>query len=370
MKRAKTKVFAVLFALVLYAVGANGALAVEAEEYGAKYLKSDDPSMLDVDIINFKVELYEQGFYSAGVADSTLQARELDDLTMAAVKQVCNYNPELTYYADGVSNELYWRVMGISGDALKTPLDEVYSQLAPGAENDAVARAQNRLNQLGYDAVGAAFTPGLYDDAFQQVIDAFVRCNKFVYEREQGFTVEMQELLFSDAALPYSPEEDASLSEKILGYLSASGSVLGIRMSNAALWAIGFALLCVIVVLVLKLCAPGGEGRSKRGAADRKVREDEVRFEIEYGSERCTRIVSKKRCVRIGRATGDFPLNMADDSISRKHCEIYCENGVMMLRDFSSFGTHINRELCHHSQHVLRSGDVIEIGRHRVTIHF
>jgi len=46
------------------------------------------------------------------------------------------------------------------------------------------------------------------------------------------------------------------------------------------------------------------------------------------------------------------------------------ENGNLMLRDFSSYGTRINGELCHHSQHVLHSGDVIDVGDHRITIQF
>ncbi len=68
---------------------------------------------------------------------------------MAAVKLVCKYNPDLIYYMDGVSNLLYWRVMGQGDQELKTPLDEQYRVLKPGTEDDAVLKVQNRLNQGG-----------------------------------------------------------------------------------------------------------------------------------------------------------------------------------------------------------------------------
>lgn len=378
MKRVRFFAAVMVLAMVLAFFGAEAACAVEAEEYGAKYMRADDPSMVDVDIVDFKVRLHELGFYSAGVSDSTLQTRELDDLTMAAVKLVSTLNPDLTYYNDGVSNELYWRVMGIVEGELKTPLDETYRTLEPGCVDSAVTRVQNRLNQLGYDAEGITFAPGVYDDQLQKAIDAFARCNKFIYDRDSGITVELQELLFGNSALPYFAEETekASVSDRVFGYLTAQGNVLGVSLPNYVLLLIGFALLCVIVLLVLKLASPGSGKTEKpkkdedKPAQPRKLRQGEMRFRVEYGSEVYVYTANMKSCVRIGRATGDFPLNMNDESVSRKHCEICCENGVMMLRDFSSYGTVINGEMCHHSQHALHSGDVIEIGRHRIEIEF
>ena len=144
-----------------------------------------------------------------------------------------------------------------------------------------------------------------------------------------------------------------------------------VMVINVALLLIGFAMLCVIALLALKLFTPGPEkAKKEKNVQTKKLREGEVRFKVEYGSESYVYTSNMKNYVRIGRATGDFPLNMADESVSRKHCEICCENGVMMLRDFSSYGTAVNGEICHHSQHVLHSGDVIEVGRHRIEIEF
>lgn len=357
--------------VILALVGASVAFAVETEEYGAKYLVNDDASMVDVDIIDFKVRLYELGFYSAGVSDSTLQTRGLDDLTMAAVKLVCKLNPDLVYYTDGVSNALYWRVMGLVDGELATPLDKEYRTLAMGESGEEITKVQNRLNQLGYDAVQRTFTPGVYDAELQRVIDEFIRCNKFVCDKDAGITEEMQALMFSDEAIPYAPPEVAqvekTLSEKVMGYLGASGELMGLRLPNAAWLAAGFVLLCVIVLLVFMLLSPSKQGGKKSG----KPKPGMVEFRVEYGDD-CVihRVNVSKGCVRIGRATGNFPLNMADESISRKHCEICYENGNLMLRDFSTYGTTVNGSKCHHSQQALKSGDVLEVGMHRITVNF
>ncbi|MBQ3079546.1 MAG: FHA domain-containing protein [Clostridia bacterium] len=354
--------FAVMALLVLLSAFAY---AVETEEYGAKFMVNDDPSIIDVDIINFKVKLRDLGFYSAGVAQDTLQTRKLDDLTMAAVKLVCTLNPEFSYYDDGVSNELFWRVMGIVPGELITPLGEVYEPITLGQMSDQITKVQNRLNTLGYDKCNFVFTPGVYDDQLQGAIDEFVRCNKFVYEAGSGITKEMQELMFSEQAAAYfaDADPDKSFSEKMLDFFKRKSNIFGMKLPNAVLFVIGFVLVGVIVVLVWMLVAPKKSG-GKSGAGD-------ATFIVEYGNDKTTyRTNVMRNYVRIGRATGEFPLNMSDESISRKHCEICYEGGNYMLRDFSSYGTLVNGSMCHHTQQALNSGDIIEIGKHRITINF
>lgn len=227
--------------------------AAEEEEYGAKFLVGEDPSVVDVDIINFKSKLNELGFYSAGVSDTVLQSKELDDLTMAAVKLVCRLNPEFTYYEDGVTNALYWRVMGETEGPLVTPLDDEYSPLQLGSEGAGVTRVQNRLNELGYDAAAGEFTPGLYDGELQKAVEAFVACNKLVYEKDDGITAELQDKLFGDDAVPYSLEQ--GLGERVFTYMKGTSIIAGISIPNAVILLIGFILLCIIIVLIIKLTA-------------------------------------------------------------------------------------------------------------------
>lgn len=364
----KRHYFLLAIVMILALLGTNIANAVETDENWAMYLVDDPESIVPYHIIDFKVRLYELGFYSAGVNDTTLQYKGLDDLTMAAVNLVCTLNKDLIFYNEGVSNELYWRVMGLDGKELITPLDETYQAWAPGDSSDAITKLQNRLNQLGYDAVGCTFTAGVYDEELQTVIDEFVRCNKFVYTEGSGITVEMQELLYSDAALNYTPEEiiqeELTVSEKVFTYFKAETSILGVKLPNIVLLILGFLLLCAIAVLVFKLLFQnkGKETARKAGM---------VEFKIEYANESIVHYMNvKENSVRIGRATGDFPLNPEDGSISREHCQICYENGNYMLRDFSTHGTIINGSKCHHTQQALHSGDVLEVGKHRITITF
>ena len=356
LSRALTIVILIVIALS----GMVGTYAAEEDEFGAKFLKGDDPALVDVDIINFKARLNELGFYSAGVNKATLQSKELDDLTMAAVKLVCRLNQEFTYYEDGVSNALYWRVMGETEGELITPVDEQYPPIFPDGDGEQITRVQNRLNQLGYDAVGM-FTPGVYDSALQDAIDAFVRCNKLVYEQGDGITTELQEVLYGEDAQPYTSAR--SMRQRIIDYVRGSGNVFGIQVPNVVVLLTGLVLVILIVVLIIKLTAPA---KNKRPDADSDV----ISFTVEYGGDRFVHRTAKNMPVRIGRGVGDFPLNPDDRSVSREHCEIVPENGGLRLKDTSSFGTKVNDVLWHQDSVILHPGDVLGIGKHKITVQF
>lgn len=344
---------------------------VFASEYGPKYLVSDPESVVPVDIINFKARLRDRGFYVAGVDDSTLQERHLDDLTMAAVQEVSRLNPQLPYHPEGVSTLMYWCVMDINGygENLKTPLSDDYHTLTMGEQSDDVTRVQNRLIELGYGAAGNTFSPGVYDESLQKTIEEFARCNNISAGAEEGISVEMQQRLFAEDAAVYAPgESDAapSAAQRILNYFAATGSFMGIALPNGALWGLGFILVCVIVILLIKLF--GNDARS--GGKEGKAAEGDLVFLVEYGSEKFVYKDTLRHYVRIGRATDKFPLDLSDKGISRKHCEIYSKDGQLMLRDFSSNGTLVNGKLCHHAEQALHTGDVLKVGDHKITIQY
>ncbi len=265
MQRPLTCLLLCLAIVCALALIPGGAWAADSEEYGAKFLVGEDPSVVDVDIINFKARLHELGFYSAGVSDAVLQSKELDDLTMAAVMLVCRLNPEFTYYEDGVTNVLYWRVMGETEGPLVTPVEDEYAPLPPGSEGDDVTRVQNRLNELGYNAAAGEFTPGVYDDRLQTAVDAFVTANKLVYEQGDGITTELQKKLFGEDAVPYSRKQ--GLGERVFAYIKGVGHIAGVPIPNAAILLIGFVLLCVIIVLIIKLTAK----KTPEGVAENRV---------------------------------------------------------------------------------------------------
>ena len=350
----------------------NGAQALLADEKDLAFVRGQEGS---VEIISFKAWLRDEGFYQVGISDDALQSFELDNLTMAAVQQVCKFNPELTFYENGVSWELIWRWNGMVKPALITPNSMDFHM---GDEHERIEQIQNRLNALGYDEAGYSFAQGIYDDALQKTIDEFVRCNKLTYDPNDGINAAMQELLFSENAVAYVPEEETrSLPEKVLAYWSASSMVFGLEIPNYALWAVGFVLLCVIVLLMIKLLSGGGkeknDGKDSQNTGKRangKLRPGTICFTIEYHGEQCVYYDDIKNYVRIGRQTGKFPLNLEDGRISRKHCEIYYLNGDLRLKDFSSYGTTVNGELCHSDERVLHSGDVLGVGDHSITVEF
>jgi len=378
-------VAAMLAVLMLLVMTMGVGAAEEAVDYNTYPIFDVNDPTIAIEITDFKVRLRDMGFYSAGVGEDVLHARTLDDLTLAAVRLVCTYNPELTYYEGMVSYMVYWRVMGVPPyDApLKTPKAEQYYHLREGQQSSDVTRVQNRLNQLGYDAAGYTFTPGLYDKEMQAVIREFVRCNKFVYSGG-GIPVEMQERMFSEEAVPYfvdlQPEVKKSLGDKIFDFLGASTAVMGVMLPNAVLLVLGFVMLCAIVFLGFMLFSNNGSAKGNQldpaapmsGPSRReRLKPGEVEFRIEYGGASIMHRANViKECVRIGRETGHFPLNMSDGKVSRKHCEICYDNNNLMLTDFSFHGTYINGALCHRSQQVLHSGDTIQVGGHKITITF
>lgn len=354
-----------------------------AAENGYQFLTTD-PEGVYPEIINFKARLRELGFYTAGVDDGTLQTSVLDPLTMAAVNEVCRLNPQFSYHPSGVSRLMYWNVMNMYGygDDLKTPLSGDYRALEQGAEGEAVTAVQNRLTELGYDsAAGYTFTPGVYDEGLQAAVEAFARVNNMTMDAQTGISAALQKRLFAEDAAPYAPGEGGetlSTAQRILDYFASPSSLMGLSLPNGVLWGVGFILVCVIVVLLVRLLSPGSVSAGKAspgsavtpGSAPGRLARGEMVFTVDYNGKTCVYREQINNYVRIGRATDKFPLDLSDKGISRKHCEIYMKAGKLMLRDFSSNGTFVNGELCHHAERALYSGDMLKVGDHRITVQF
>ena len=372
-------------------VGAAAASIPEDAELEAEYAAENgyqflttDPEGVYPEIINFKARLRELGFYTAGVDDGTLQTSVLDPLTMAAVNEVCRLNPQFSYHPSGVSRLMYWSVMNMYGygDDLKTPLSGDYRALEQGAEGEAVTAVQNRLTELGYDsAAGYTFTPGVYDEGLQAAVEAFARVNNMTMDAQTGISAALQKRLFAEDAAPYAPGEGGetlSTAQRILDYFASPSSLMGLSLPNGVLWGVGFILVCVIVVLLVRLLSPGSASAGKAspgsavtpGSAPGRLARGEMVFTVDYNGKTCVYREQINNYVRIGRATDKFPLDLSDKGISRKHCEIYMKAGKLMLRDFSSNGTFVNGELCHHAERALYSGDMLKVGDHRITVQF
>ena len=368
----------VLLAALLLLGGTALAQSAKDDEYDAIFLVSDDETTMDVRIFAFKHKLQEEGFYVSGISEEELRSPTLDLLTMAAVQMVTEYNPDLIYYNDGVSNQLYWRVMGeVAG--LKSPRTEGDGGLRLGDRGEAVTNLQNRLSKLGYGASGQDFTGGVYDEKMQNAVDDFVRCNKLVYQREDGVPLQLQQEIMAESAVAYSVSGTGlSLHDKVLRYMNGQGNLLGLRAPVWAFWLAGFALLCIISMLVFRLCGGRKESSAEKPVVTlegMKPGKGEVVFQIEYKGMRVFHRMRLKDVIVIGRSQGRFPLNPEDVGVSRTQCELIPDRGKLRLRNRSSHGTVLNGERLQGvdgrqtDDRFLHNGDVLEFGSHRVTVY-
>ena len=128
---------------------------------------------------------------------------------------------------------------------------------------------------------------------------------------------------------------------------------------------IALALLVALALGVMFFFLPGGKGdaASAKGSGG-------IQFVIEYQGKKRNYNCDIDHTLKIGREVGDFPIDVNDHSISRKHCEIYYSGKNLMIRDYSSTGTFVNGKNCSKGEYVLHSNDTIKIGAHTITIVF
>ena len=342
-----------------------------AEEQKFVFTTETDPNQMSnqqiSDLVSFKWKLYEYGFYgNNNIQTNTIQDATLDVMTLSAVKTVCSMNEGLEYYGNGVTFDVWWRVMGEDGryDTLHTPNGDVYfcRDLPFNAESDAVNRLRERLIALGYGKCGIELNAaGALDKNVCDALALFAKCNNVEFNQDDLIvTAALQNIVYSNAAVPADDSIRLKFPENFFFYMGRNGDAFGIKIPNYAIWGIGAVLLGLIVWLVIKLCAPKKPVESKKGTLE---------FEIEYNGNRSVYRSNPYEYIRIGRATGNFPLDVGDKYISRKHCEIYHENGDVMLRDFSMYGTMVNNKKCAHSSQILHDGDTLMVGKHRIVIH-
>ena len=157
----------------------------------------------------------------------------------------------------------------------------------------------------------------------------------------------------------------------IIDHLIDTISIFGIVIPYYFIYFAGLILLAIIILIIVAATRKGKAETGDDGDdALPPVKKNQVVFVVQYQGS-----VESVRCeiegtLRIGREMNTLPLNPNDHAISRKHCELYYMNDVLMLRDFSSNGTIINGNLCSHLEQIINSGDVLKIGEHTITIRF
>lgn len=339
----------------------------------------------------FKDTLYQLGYYTAMSSDENIRSAFLDDETMNAVYRVCQKNGLISEYHDEGINYTVWDAVIngqiVSADATPAPTQATYEHIYWLTNSPAVAAIQNKLMQLGYQLPGGAAT-GIYDEDLRQVIKVYCELNGYPYDQtsSNGLTPAFQSRLLEQQSVPYyeitptpavtptpTPEPVKSLGDKLRDHFSDSSSLLGLQVPNIIIWLICFGLIAGCIIAAIHFFSPA-DPNSKRPGSDKPTRRQtgsgRLEFTIEYKG-----IVQTYRCnidhaLKIGRNVGNFPLNMQDTLISRKHCEIYYFDQSLWLRDYSSNGTRINGKICSREEYILYSGDVIQMGDHRITIRF
>lgn len=344
------------------------------------------------ELLLLKSKLFELGYYVAQVSESDLRSSMLDDFTMLALKEACRLN-NLPYEDSGIVRSTWGEIMSgqlIDPRATATPgpTANPFHHIYWMEQSDAVARLQERLQSLGY---GGNMTPGVYDENLRDALDLLLQINNNTYDQVQqnGITTGLQELILSnDDLIPFttpSPtptpeeiEETLTTGQKLRRYFTSKVNMFGLGVPMILIWLISLGLVVATVLLAIHFFVPSDNNSRRQGSSDETSREEgdalngsgKIKFVIEYKGKSETHSYDIQRELKIGRNVGNFPLDMEDTHISRKHCIIYYSNRNLMLRDHSSNGTYVNGKLCLNGEHVLTSGDVLRVGHHTITLYF
>lgn len=343
-----------------------------------------------LDVILLKSELYEKGYWPATAGQS--ETDQIDKVTLAAVRNMCNKNPQLQLpsHEYGIYQEtwnaiLSGQILNLNSTPSPEPTAQPFHHIYWNEQSDAVQALQIYLKDtLNFDF---NVTLGLYDEALYEAIDRFLEYNgiEYIQHDMNGITPELQTQIFSNkrvfttpaptvTATP-APTQPPSRVESMRSYFLSSVTLFGVSMPQYAVWIGCLVVVIAIILLLVKLISvmrSGGRDpyRNAYTKPRAKLGSGAVEFLIEYHGEQKHYVCDVSKTLRIGRGVGNFPLNINDESLSRKHCEIFYLNHQYMIRDYSSNGTMINGVPLSHSTRVLSNNDVLQIGEHRITIYF
>ena len=363
----------------------------------------------DAEILRLKDRLLEYGYYPSLVSTNDIEGIMLDEITLDAIREACAVN-DLPYSGYGITHVAWDSIMGGLIVPHPTPTPEPtavptsdpsgktseggYPHIAWGdtVNTNAIISIQALLDDLGYLS---NYTPGVYSWELRDAIDLFCKFNKIAYDQSapenNGISPIFQQMLFNEdkqwtpfttpePVIEVTPTPEPSVEpgklDKIRTYFLGTVSVGGIGIPTLALWILCLLIIILCIVMAVHFFVPSKKSSENsssavtRFSASRSPAATHVDFYIECDGGQWTHAADLGPAVKIGRNIGSFPLQLSDTQVSRKHCEIYNMNGSIMLRDYSGNGTLINGRMCHHTEYVLTSGDVLEFGRHRVTVIF
>ena len=250
-----------------------------------------------------------------------------------------------------------------------------YEHLYYSSEGPAVTAVQEKLLELGYNF---EVNEGVYDMELQKAIERFCKTNGIKYDRakDNGISAELQYLLLEGEPVAYGANKNGGFMAGIVAHFTNTVSIAGIIVPVYFFWFAGIVLLAIIILIIVLAAQKGKKSRHIEDVTPPVVVSSPVqagksiKITINYNGN----IQSIRKDIigtlRIGRDMQTLPLDLHDHAISRKHCELYYLNDVLMLRDFSSNGTKVNGNLCSHAEQIINSGDTLTIGEHKLTISF
>lgn len=344
-------------------------------------------------LLYLKGLLNKKGYFTNPSADQDVKSNFFDTNTLIAINAVCR-RMGLPWSDYGIYSESFYALRDhpenipmIDATLPPTPTpgpNEIYIDIPPNttqSDYPMISTLQKHLRDLGYDTDSKgnlfALTPGTYDLAMRDMLLSYCELNNIPWsEISDNFTITalMQETIMNDSRQRREVvEEQEDVKESgLLGYFFKKVTLFGIEMYNYVVWLISFALIAVIVLLCVFFFSPKQAPVSGGGhqTLSKYRRSNQIEFIISYDGNEKSYIGSIDHTLKIGRNIGNFPLDLSDRKISKKHCEIYYSGKMLMIRDYSSNGTFVNGKPCNHGEYVLHNNDVITIGDHRITIKF
>lgn len=321
------------------------------------------------DLYALKKLLYENGYYEAvGVSNNEIswQSNALDEITLNALREYCLRNDISEYDSQlGLTYGAWWHIQGGEFINLNAPEgdDGEYSEILWGKGSESLSKIVDRLYELGFLENR---THEVYDNEIRDALEEFGKNNGLqdYYANDSGDAVrpinaDIQRVLFSnDASAKPTPKKGGPSD-----YFVRTVDVAGLKIPMLALWGIALAVLVACILVAIYFFMPS---ESKKGG--KKKKQNLVHFDISYNGKTQRTEAEIVKTLKIGRGVGNFPLDLSDMQISRRHCELYYLNGSLMLRDYSANGTLVNGKPVHNAEEILKSGDVLMIGEHSITI--
>ena len=329
------------------------------------------------DLFALKQRLYDYGYYGEVDMQSIgLLNRKLDDTTWLALERCCKANDmDDLSSQDGLTFGAWDRIrddaiINLNAPAEATEAPSAYPDIPWGEGGDNLPAIIDSLVTMGYlDSRDHA----TYDQAVRDALQEFGQYNGYreYYDNDEEGSVrpiesDLQRVLLEVQTLVPRPAPTVDPDTKGLkGYFSRPVDVAGMHIPTFVLWIVGLVVLVGGALAALYFLTPSEARKGGKGAA-----KNTVRFSITYQGkteETETQIV---KSLKIGRGIGNFPLNMEDTMISRRHCELYYNNNALMLRDYSANGTTVNGKPVNNAECIVKSGDTIVIGNHTIVITF